>query len=306
MPGKEIEIRHIDPDILTAIVAMAVVLVVYNMLLRVAESPITTRLAPVEALAPTESAATAGVVPGALPAAEQRLHIEIQPKGPCWISAVADGRPMIARLLQAGERVTVAARDKLVLRVGDPATFAYTLNGVSGRPVGEAQQPVTVVITSNNYQTFLLPLRPGPDEGADIGLPCDPMDSVHALLDQVIDPCENKTAQKPVEERPDPSVQTADKREAVPPIHAPEPDRIGIRSVQRNDPPRQERKTRAPNKRAGQANALTSIFILTSSSLRDRKSNAAGSEGPQHRSWCDCSVQSPRETISSGGRSRSR
>jgi hypothetical protein len=33
--------------------------------------------------------------------------------------------------------------------------FAYTLNGGSGRPLGEAGRPVTVQITENNYRAFL-------------------------------------------------------------------------------------------------------------------------------------------------------
>jgi len=42
-----------------------------------------------------------------------------------------------------------------VLRVGDPQGFDYTLNGVSGRALGQAGQPVTVEITGDNYRTFL-------------------------------------------------------------------------------------------------------------------------------------------------------
>ena len=86
---------------------------------------------------------------------EPGLAVEIQPAGACWLSAMADGRVVIYRLLQSGERVTIDARDELVLRVGDPAVFTYKLNGMSGRSLGDAGQPVTVTITGQNYQTFL-------------------------------------------------------------------------------------------------------------------------------------------------------
>jgi cytoskeleton protein RodZ len=86
---------------------------------------------------------------------EPDLGLDIQPAGACWLSAMADGRVVIYRLLQRGERVTIGARHELVLRVGDPSVFAYKLNGVSGRSLGEAGQPVTVTITEKNFQTFL-------------------------------------------------------------------------------------------------------------------------------------------------------
>jgi hypothetical protein len=85
------------------------------------------------------------------------LFLEILPKGPCWVSATSDGRLAVYRLIQGDERVTVYARHELVLRVGDPGTFAYTLNGVPGRPLGEAGEAVDVTITEHNYQTFADP-----------------------------------------------------------------------------------------------------------------------------------------------------
>jgi len=86
---------------------------------------------------------------------EPGFGLEIQPAGACWLSAMADGHVVIYRLLQSGERVTIVARNDLVLRVGDPAVFAYKLNGAPGRSLGEAGQPVTVTITEKNFQTFL-------------------------------------------------------------------------------------------------------------------------------------------------------
>lgn len=108
--------------------------------------------------APLESRLIGGVLSDALPAAERgggRLSLDIQPSGECWVSAVADGEPVAYRLLAAGERLTITARAELVLRVGAPDVFAYTLNGEPGRPLGDGRQPVTVTITDENYQTFL-------------------------------------------------------------------------------------------------------------------------------------------------------
>jgi len=74
------------------------------------------------------------------------LEIVIAPSGPCWVRATADGQVAFATLLDAGDRRTVNAARELTLRVGDPATFAFTLNGRPGRSVGRPAQPVTLQI----------------------------------------------------------------------------------------------------------------------------------------------------------------
>lgn len=99
-------------------------------------------LAPVPSIEPT-------------PALKRRgIHLEIRPNGPCWVSAMADHRLVIYRLLQSGDRAVATARGQLVVRVGDPDACAYSVNGAPGRPLGPAGTPVTVTITEANYQTF--------------------------------------------------------------------------------------------------------------------------------------------------------
>ena len=82
------------------------------------------------------------------------VYLEIQPTGLCWVSARADGQLVLHRLVAGGERVTVSAREQVVLRVGEPGRFAYTLNGIPGRPVGDPGKPVTVTITDVNYGAY--------------------------------------------------------------------------------------------------------------------------------------------------------
>lgn len=72
------------------------------------------------------------------------VQIEMRAEGPCWVRAVADGQTLFARLMQPGERETVTAERDVVLRVGDPAAFLYSVNGRPGPSLGEAEVPVTV------------------------------------------------------------------------------------------------------------------------------------------------------------------
>jgi cytoskeleton protein RodZ len=86
--------------------------------------------------------------------ATPELKIELEAIGPCWISATADGAPAVARLLDAGDSQPIAAHDEIRLRVGDPASVSFTLNGVAGRSLGNSGQAVSVRITPQNLREF--------------------------------------------------------------------------------------------------------------------------------------------------------
>ena len=115
--------------------------------------------------APPASPLVEGVVSStALPAErdEWGLYLVMEPAGACWVSVVADGERMVYRLIQPGERASVMARDELVLRVGQPGLFDYTINGAPGRPLGDGFEPVTVTITRDNFETFVDDTKDGP------------------------------------------------------------------------------------------------------------------------------------------------
>jgi len=83
------------------------------------------------------------------------LRLRIQSRGPCWLSATADGRRVVYRLLNAGERADIEAREAVVLRIGDAASLELTINGGAARLPGTAGQAVTIHLTPRNYRAFL-------------------------------------------------------------------------------------------------------------------------------------------------------
>ena len=83
------------------------------------------------------------------------LQFEMKPQGECWFSAAADGNQTQSALLKAGELRPIEVRDALVLRVGDPGACAFSINGRTGRPLGNPGAPVTVRITKDNFRDFL-------------------------------------------------------------------------------------------------------------------------------------------------------
>jgi len=83
------------------------------------------------------------------------LHLAIQLTGPCWLSATVDGARTLYQLFNGGEQTTIEAEKDVVLRVGDPASFALTINGAAARSLGTAGEPVTVHLTPQNYHDFV-------------------------------------------------------------------------------------------------------------------------------------------------------
>ena len=111
------------------------------------------------------SVAAAGLVPVETPlphpvgttgtSPTEPLHITISPTGPCWVQATEGENRLFATLLNAGERRTVDSASEVTLRVGDPAAFAFTINGKPARITGAAGQAITVHITKENVGQFL-------------------------------------------------------------------------------------------------------------------------------------------------------
>ena len=102
-------------------------------------------------------ATTGAERPSALrPPSPPNMRMELQPQGPCWIEATADGSRVIYRLLNAGDRYALEGYEDLVLKVGDPAALLFTIDGSKGRQLGPAGQPTTVHITRENSREFIV------------------------------------------------------------------------------------------------------------------------------------------------------
>ena len=98
---------------------------------------------------------------GSAEAAPAEVKVEMRATGPCWVEAIAGGKRLVARLMNEGDTETVTVRNDVSLRVGDPATLSYTINGMRGRPFGPAGKPVRVQISPQNYRQFLTVTRGG-------------------------------------------------------------------------------------------------------------------------------------------------
>jgi cytoskeletal protein RodZ len=93
---------------------------------------------------------------GSAPATTEPLRIAIAPTGPCWVQASMKDERLFGGMLNAGDRRTIDAPSEVTLRVGDPSTFAFTIDGRRARIGGTPAQAVTVLITRENYTQFLV------------------------------------------------------------------------------------------------------------------------------------------------------
>ncbi len=110
---------------------------------------------PIE-IPPVTDVALVQAVPAASPAAAAgQLTVTLSAERPCWVSAVADGRPVIQRLLAAGEREVVNVQHDLVLTAGDASALTLTLNGRPARGLGGSGEVVTARMNLDNYMEFL-------------------------------------------------------------------------------------------------------------------------------------------------------
>jgi cytoskeleton protein RodZ len=83
------------------------------------------------------------------------ITLTIETVGPCWVEAIVDGQTVIYTMMQEGERQSIERGSDVVLRVGDPAAFTFSINGVPGKPIGQPGTASSVHITADNYHEFI-------------------------------------------------------------------------------------------------------------------------------------------------------
>ena len=111
---------------------------------------------PAVPLVPATAAPPAAQQPAVDLASTDRLAIGLSVTRPCWVSASADGKRVIERLMQVGDRQTIDVRRELVLTAGDATAVKMTINGASVKPLGEAGKVVTARVTPTNFKEYLV------------------------------------------------------------------------------------------------------------------------------------------------------
>lgn len=91
--------------------------------------------------------------PPAAPAAGFALQLTF--RDIVWIRIQPDDGPAEEHLMQPGERKAVAAREKIVMRLGRPDQVEMTINGLSAKPFPASASAQTYEINRDNYRSYL-------------------------------------------------------------------------------------------------------------------------------------------------------
>lgn len=82
-------------------------------------------------------------------AAPDGLEVTLESSRRVWVSADADGRRAVYRLLQAGERVSLVGAQRLHVRAGDAGALRYAVGSGAPAPLGRNGEVRTVTFTRN-------------------------------------------------------------------------------------------------------------------------------------------------------------
>lgn len=84
------------------------------------------------------------------PAVVGPLTITLEATAPSWITATADGRRVLYRMLQPGEHEAIHAEQSIRFRIGDAGAVRWQVNGRPAAIMGAPGEVRTVVVTAEN------------------------------------------------------------------------------------------------------------------------------------------------------------
>jgi hypothetical protein len=105
----------------------------------------------------------APATPEPAPRPSEGLTLDMRARRDVWVAATADGQRVVYRTLKAGEHLTVNARGEINARIGDAEAFDYSVNGVTGQPLGAAGEVRDILLTPGSFRTFKVE-RPAPTQ----------------------------------------------------------------------------------------------------------------------------------------------
>jgi cytoskeleton protein RodZ len=93
--------------------------------------------------------------PAGTPANQAAMMLSVHPTGDCWVKLTVDGHTVLSRLMHAGETEVREVRDTAVIDIGNAGTFAYSIDGRPGKPLGAEGQVRTARITKETLPQYI-------------------------------------------------------------------------------------------------------------------------------------------------------
>lgn len=76
------------------------------------------------------------------------ITISLEATSPSWVSAEVDGKRLIFRTIQAGEREVLRGREEIRIRTGNAGGVRWQINGGPARPMGRTGEVRTARVTA--------------------------------------------------------------------------------------------------------------------------------------------------------------
>ena len=99
----------------------------------------------------TNDQAAAAPLTAAAPASP--LTVVLEASRPSWVGASADGKRVVYRMMNEGERETLNGASTISIRVGDAGAMTWTVNGRGRAPMGASGEVRHVIVTPDNATT---------------------------------------------------------------------------------------------------------------------------------------------------------
>jgi hypothetical protein len=91
------------------------------------------------------------------------MTLDMRAKRDVWVAATGDGTRVMYRILKAGERTTIAAREEITARIGDAEALEYSVNGVAGETLGKPGEVRDIMMTPGSFRTLKVVVPKPPD-----------------------------------------------------------------------------------------------------------------------------------------------
>uniref|UniRef100_UPI0026F0589E DUF4115 domain-containing protein n=1 Tax=Phascolarctobacterium succinatutens TaxID=626940 RepID=UPI0026F0589E len=169
-----------------------------------------------------EEKAAASAEQNAAKAPLDKVVVEMEASGSCWTEVTADGKEIFAGMLQAKEKKTFEAKDKLIVKYGNIGVMNIKVNGEPVNLNGEHGVAVKTYLRAAAAETSKAAEAPAPKEEEAAAAPQPEQSSVTAPAAQP----EPKPAPAPEPEpkaaEPAPQAPAAEAKEAPQPAAATE------------------------------------------------------------------------------------
>lgn len=104
---------------------------------------------------PREVVPAGGVLEEEAPARRGPVVVTLTVSSRCSLRVMADGREVLARVVEPGELVAVEMGDEVVLTGDNAGAVQFSINGQAGRLLGAPGEPLAVRIGRDDYDAFL-------------------------------------------------------------------------------------------------------------------------------------------------------